>query len=245
MKQLTEQEESCLAEQGFSQTKTGLYVKHVADGTTFFWDFRNTLKGKYYATDNLGAFINDEAAKALPEYLSLREIQKLQPKNTAIPKKERDNKDLLEYKNEAYTLINERDDQQVIMELQGAFLSDFVYSFPTKEGKVTGLSWAGVKEVARRMGHISVDELNISETPDVNGKVGTYRVLAKAHDTQNDVYMFGIAEQAKKMLLRSGEYVDDLHALSKCVSRAQRNAIRTLIPEAFVKSMLESFTKGV
>ena len=161
------------------------------------------------------------------------------PKRRGRPpmKKNDEKNDVLESKSQAYDLINVRDDQQVLIEIQGGFLDDFVYSFPTSQGKVTGLSWAGVKEVARQMGSISVEDMDISETPE------TYRVKCKAKDLNKDVTMFGVAEQSKKMLLKSGESVDDLHALSKCVSRAQRNAIRSLIPEIMIKTMIKEFQK--
>lgn len=143
---------------------------------------------------------------------------------------------VLETKNDAYTLMNMKDDEQVLAKIRGQFLEEFVYSFPVKGGgKVTGLSWTGVKEIARRQGHISVEDIKVTETPD------TYRVLAKAKDVQRNVTMFGIAEQAKKMQLRTGERQEDLHALSKCVSRSQRNAIRALIPEATIKAMINLY----
>lgn len=145
---------------------------------------------------------------------------------------------VLDTKNQAFDLINERDNTQVMTELQGGFLKEFVYSFPTKEGNVVGLSWAGVKEVARQMGNISVEDCTISETPE------TYRVLCKAKDITRNVTMYGIAEQAKMMTLKSGDKVVDLHALSKAMSRAQRNSIRSLIPEIWIKNMIEEYMKN-
>ena len=145
---------------------------------------------------------------------------------------------IVDTKDQAYTLMNIKDDEQVLAEMRGEFLEEFVYSFPMKGGgKVTGLSWTGVKEIARRQGHISVEDIKVTETPD------TYRVLAKAKDIQRNVTMFGIAEQLKKMQLRTGDRQEDVHALSKCVSRAQRNAIRALIPEATIKAMIELYLK--
>lgn len=141
----------------------------------------------------------------------------------------------LERKDEAYTLMNLRDDDQVLIEIQGGFMEEFVYSFPTKEGKVTGLSWVGVKEVARQMGNISVESCDIVPGPE------SYLVKCKARDVQRNVTMFGVAEQSRTMKLRSGELVPDLHAMSKAVSRAQRNAIRALIPEVYIKDMISKY----
>jgi hypothetical protein len=156
-------------------------------------------------------------------------------KNNQTPQPNNKQKNELTTKGQAYDLINQRDDEQVLLELRGGFLDEFVYSFPTKEGRVTGLSWAGVKEVARQMGNISITDLDITETDT------TYRVKAKAKDMDRNVTMFGVTEQTKQLMLRTGETQADTHALSKCVSRAQRNAIRGLIPEMFIKEMIEKY----
>lgn len=232
---ITEKEKTTLETLGFSEAKDkkGLYWKTLPDGDTAYWDFQTLKKGRYYISlKNGGGFKKDTEAKQTNEYQTIRNIQTdTQPTK---PKKQ-EQQITLERKDEAYTLMNIKDDTQVLQEITGAFLDEFVYSFPTKEGKVTGLSWAGVKEVARRMGNISIEDINITETPD------TYRVLAKAKAIDKNVMMYGVAEQQKKMQMRTGEQIEDIHALSKCVSRAQRNAIRTLIPEVFIKQMLEQY----
>jgi len=46
------------------------------------------------------------------------------------------------------------------------------------------------------------------------------------------------------MTLKNGTQLTDLHAISKAVSRGQRNAIRALIPEIFIKKMIEQYLKG-
>jgi hypothetical protein len=53
--------------------------------------------------------------------------------------------------------------------------------------------------------------------------------------------MYGVAEQSKTMTLKNGTIVEDLHALSKACSRAQRNALRVLIPEWTIKTMIETY----
>jgi hypothetical protein len=136
--------------------------------------------------------------------------------------------------NEAHDLMNIKDDAQVLAEMEGKYLQEFVYSFDAGGRKVTGLSYAGVKEVARSAGNIGVEDIKIMETDH------TYRVLAKARDSVRNMQMFGVAEQSKVMHTRSGD-VEDGHALSKAVSRAQRNALRVLIPELTIKTMIEKY----
>lgn len=226
-----------------SQDKPGLYKKEL-DMVTCFWDFRKTPKGNFYATSNEDeAFLKDKDAHQLSEYVEVRkalggEEKPPQKKPESYIKHKKDEVAVLESKNQAFDLMNQRDDSQVLLEIQGGFMEEFVYSFPTKEGRVTGLSWAGTKEVARQMGNISVEECDILETPE------TFRVKCKARDIMRNVTMFGVAEQSKKMRLKSGDEQLDLHSLSKAVSRAQRNAIRGLIPELFIKKMIEQYLKG-
>ena len=226
------------------QDKEGCFVKElIKNNTKFFlyWDLRKE-KPFFYV-------YKEDEDKALPkrDHVMFEEYvlfaQKFNIKESKQPckveQKPVSNSQsamvVLDRKDEAYTLINQKDDQQLLAELQGAFLDEFVYSFPTMEGKVTGLSWAGVKEVVRKMGNINVEELIITETPD------TYRVLAKAKDMQRNITMWGVAEQTKKMKLISGEEIFDIHAISKVVSRAQRNSCRALIPELFIKTMISAF----
>jgi hypothetical protein len=245
----TEEEISTFLEgMGFEadEERQGLYRKTLDDGSVCYWDFRKTPKGNFYVPNNNGdGFWPDKKAKALAEYIEVRRALGGEEKQ---PRKKEESKEkpvytptslaVLENKNQAFDLMNQRDDTQVLLEIQGGFMEEFVYSFPTKEGKVTGLSWVGTKEVARQMGNISVEDCDIMETAE------TFRVKCRAKDIARNVTMFGVAEQSKKMKLRSGEESLDLHALSKAVSRAQRNAIRGLIPEIFIKKMIEQYVAG-
>lgn len=234
---------------GFEETKTkqDLWKKQINDDTIFWWDFRKSNKG--HAWCNRGnSNVPDEEMALMTEYMVIRGQPKKQPDKPKTDSKKtiekpkivptRQTIEILEDKGDAHTLMNIKDDEQVIAEIQGRYLSEFVYNFKTKQGEVTGLSWAGTKEIARMQGNISIDDINISETEK------TYRVLAQARDTARNVTMFGVAEQSKMLKLKTGMGVEDLHALSKCVSRSQRNAIRGLIPEMFIKEMITQFSKG-
>jgi len=233
------EEEIFLEGIGFSEkedTKKLWTKRQIVDGETFYlyWDLRKKKPFFYVYKEGQEKAIPKQDAEGFEEFeLFNAKFNGGSAKKEAKPKQNKIT--VLESKSDAYTLINQKDDAQVLAEIQGNFLSEFVYSFPTKEGKVTGLSWAGTKEIARRQGNISVEDINITETDK------TYRVLCKAKDIQRNVTMFGVAEQSKMMHLKSGLDIEDLHALSKCVSRAQRNGIRALIPEIFIKKMIEQF----
>lgn len=244
---LTEEEIPTFLEgMGFKadENKPGLYKKELDVGANAYWDFRKQKKGNFYIADdqeNGGAFWKDEQAKQMPEYLEVRKAlgaEEKKPKKETVAPKHEQGLQVLESKIQAFDLMNQRDDSQVLLEIQGGFMEEFVYSFPTKEGKVTGLSWVGTKEVARQMGNISVEDCDIMETPE------TFRVKCRAKDISRNVTMFGVAEQSKRLKMKNGEDQPDMHALSKAVSRAQRNAIRGLIPEIFIKKMIEQYLKG-
>lgn len=223
--------------------KIGLYKKELETGAWAYWDFRKQPKGNFYVSnpsENGGEFWKDKDAKVLSEYVEVRKVlggEEKKKKDTVAPSQSQ-SLTVLDNKNQAFDLMNQRDDNQVLLEIQGGFMEEFVYSFPTKEGKVTGLSWVGTKEVARQMGNISVEDCDIMETDT------TFRVKCRAKDISRNVTMFGVAEQSKKLKFKSGDEQLDIHAMSKAVSRAQRNAIRGLIPEMFIKKMIEQYLKG-
>ncbi len=244
---------------GFTEKegKPGLFIKNM-DDVNFFWDFRKVKNGSAYASrikqDGEGfEDVPRDELEQMEEYRVLRPDwgKKTEKKKTEKPKDKKKESPIVsvtdkktgqtiqvENDGDAYTIMNIKDDEQVRQEIMGSYLKEFAYQFETStKKKITGLSWAGVKEVARKQGNVSVEDIKITET----GK--TYRVLAKAKDIARNVTMFGVAEQSKKMMLKSKEEVEDLHALSKCVSRAQRNALRALIPELTIKTMIQEFLK--
>jgi len=138
---------------------------------------------------------------------------------------------------EPYAIMECRDEAQILAELQGKYLDEFVYSFKVGNRKVVGLSWAGVKEIAYRMGGIRVEDVQIQDKGDF------WMVTAKAVDAQRNASRFGVSTQAKVLKTRQGPQ-EDQFALQKAVSKAQRNAIRALIPEGFIKLNIDRFLSG-
>jgi len=131
--------------------------------------------------------------------------------------------------------LEKRDEAQILAEIQGAVIEEMVYSFKSGGRTITGLSWVGVKEIARQYGHIDVELVDQQETPDA------WIVTVKARDTENDTGILGVSIQPKMMQRRDGSPQPDPFALQKATSKAQRNAIRALIPEAFIKKVIEGW----
>jgi len=129
--------------------------------------------------------------------------------------------------------LDRLDEEQILAEMQGAVLDTYVYSFKSGGRQVTGLSWAGVKAVAAKMGSVQVDLLQL--TPGEGG--WTCVVKATAPDGSSRI---GAAEQPYEMDTKRGPQPDPF-ALPKCVSKAQRNAIRALLPESLITEMVRMY----
>ncbi|WP_309492761.1 hypothetical protein [Candidatus Hecatella orcuttiae] len=131
---------------------------------------------------------------------------------------------------DVFAIMERKDEDQIIAELKGAYLDEFVYSFEHGDRRVVGLSWSGVKEIAWRLGSISVDDLTVEDKGDF------WLAKCSATDHVRGNRRWGAAVQPKKI----GDK-EDVFALPKAVSKAQRNAIRAVIPEAMIKTFIDRF----
>jgi hypothetical protein len=136
-------------------------------------------------------------------------------------------KDPIEALSELHSL-EERDEAAMIADLQGRAIDKLFYEINLRGQLQVTLSWPGVKYFTLGQGHISIEQVQLSETPE------KYRAIAWALDKQRDVRVMGAAEQSKLMSLKDGTKVPDEFALPKVVSKAQRNALRSLIPETLI-----------
>ena len=134
--------------------------------------------------------------------------------------------------NEKFAIMEQKDEKQILAELQGVYLDKFVYSFKQGNQDVTGISWAGIKEIAYRIGEIDTTIEKYEETEEA------YIFIVKA--TNKGVgSRLGVSNQPKKY--SNGK--PDQFALQKALSKAQRNAIRGVIPEATIQQYLDKFMK--
>jgi hypothetical protein len=98
----------------------------------------------------------------------------------------------------------------------------FVYEFQQGGNTVRGLTVAGIDEAANYRGGIEISH------PEIDEKDTSYFVMVEARDTINKTNRWGCFEQSKKQ----GQKVDPF-ALVKAVSKAQRNALRKILPQAW------------
>lgn len=138
----------------------------------------------------------------------------------------------IEAKNE-FEVMDALDEGQIVDEIKGHVIEQYFYEFPQGNRQVVGISWAGIKYVARKMaeaGHpISIEEKHLTVTND------SYIVEAAAMDLVTKEKRWGVAECPKYMKLKEGDEKPDPFALQKAFSKAQRNAIRNFIPETAIQ----------
>lgn len=128
--------------------------------------------------------------------------------------------------------MEREDETQIAEELRGQFIDKMVYSFQQGNNTIVGLSWIGVKEVARRMGGITILDIQVQESQEF------FTVICKARDEARKLEMGGASRQAKM-----ANWGEDKFALQKAMSKAQRNAIRSLIPETLIATCIDEFRK--
>ncbi len=137
-----------------------------------------------------------------------------------------------------YQEMERADEQMVLDEIKGRAIDALVYEIKQGNETVTGLSLAGVRETARVMNkqgqgriHVSDKEPTIIETEDY------FEVRVYGVDEQNGGGNWGIKRQDKKY--RNGNL--NQFAYEQALAKAQRNALRGLIPEWFVKQMIDAY----
>ena len=138
----------------------------------------------------------------------------------------------------AIATIESKDDEAIIAEITGggiALARDYVYSFKQGGKTVTGLTIAGINEAANRRGGIEVTELTHEE------RGNSWLATAKAVDTGTGSERWGAYEQSKK--LPNGK--TDPFAFTKAIHKAQRNAIRELLPVSVIKQVLNFYLYGI
>jgi len=137
---------------------------------------------------------------------------------------------------EVYALMERRDEHQIMESIRGNFLEEYVYQFEAGGRQVTGLSWVGTQEAAREYGGIQV---SIDKTKEVETKTH-FVVTVEAVDTRTGSSRLGRSKQPKMMKLKTGALVEDEFADVKALSKAQRNAIRSLLPQTWLKEFIKA-----
>jgi molybdopterin converting factor small subunit len=161
------------------------------------------------------------------------------------------NQEIAPEKVDEFSIFEKLDEQQIVEELEGKVITEYFYSFLVGGREVTGISWAGIKAVARYMsmqnaqhGLRGIEVLPIDLEKDIKETDQYIIATARAVDHGTGLSMVGISKQAKYVVRRDGTQVPDEFALVKACSKAMRNAIRALIPESIIIEMYNKWKEG-
>lgn len=126
--------------------------------------------------------------------------------------------------------FEEKEDQVIINQMQSASVEEYIYQFKQGGRMVTGLTLAGVNEAANRRGNIEVEDITVEE------KDESWLVTVKARDKTTNTSRYGAYEQPKIFYNKP-----DPFAYTKAVHKAQRNAIKQLLPVPVIKKVLDYY----
>ncbi len=129
-----------------------------------------------------------------------------------------------------YEAVDQVDDQAIIELMTGQTIQDYVYSFKQGGRTVEGLTLAGINEAANRRGGIQIEQVDYEE------RENSWIATAKAVDTITGSSRYGAYEQPKMNGSRP-----DPFAFTKAIHKAQRNAIKQLIPVPVIREVLNFY----
>lgn len=122
------------------------------------------------------------------------------------------------------------DDQVIVQSMVGAAIQDYIFSFKQGGKVIEGLTLAGINEAANQRGGIKVDEIQHKETET------SWVAIVRATDTVKQTSRYGAYEQSKVSYGKP-----DPFAFTKAIHKAQRNAIKQLLPVALLKQVLKHY----
>lgn len=131
-----------------------------------------------------------------------------------------------------YEVVDQVDDQAIVELMTGQTIQDYVYSFKVGGRLIEGLTLAGINEAANRRGGIQVEDMEYEE------RENSWIATVKAVDTITGNSRWGAYEQPKMNGNRPDPY-----AFTKAIHKAQRNAIKQLLPVPVIRDVLNFYLK--
>jgi len=148
---------------------------------------------------------------------------------------------------EVYSLLDQEDEKQILREISGEIINEFVYSIDTPGREVVHLTKVGVDNLCR-MATSQGEIFRIVGEPLVYDEGDYIRVIIKVgrftfkdgKEVALDTTL-GAKRQWKKMKLSNGKIVDDPFYFEKALSKAERNAKVKLLPETLIAKMIKKW----
>jgi hypothetical protein len=133
-----------------------------------------------------------------------------------------------------FQIVEAKDEDQILAEMRGEVLASYVYSFQQAGRTVTALSYAGVKEIVRRRGNVHVNPcphcLQFAHTEEKEKEIHA-QVLV--WDLKNNVQFLGASSALKSQPF----------AYTLAINKAERNALRKLMPEKMISVFIVEWLK--
>jgi hypothetical protein len=126
---------------------------------------------------------------------------------------------------EVFREMERRDENQILAELRGELLEEFVYSISIDGRQVTNMTYAGIKEASRRRGDMEILEVR-TEADDKE-----FRALVRVRDHQNKIDVVGASSCERN---KPFAYV-------LAVNKAERNAFAKLIPAKWLALLIQEY----
>jgi hypothetical protein len=124
-----------------------------------------------------------------------------------------------------FQAFDKRDEQQILRELQGELLEEYVYTANNQGQTVTQLSYPGTKEAARRRGNFEIADWRVDYTSSL------VNAVVKIRDLENRCEFLG-ASSAK---------IEQPFALTLALNKAERNALNKMLPTKWIAAMIKEF----
>lgn len=138
-----------------------------------------------------------------------------------------------------YEIVEIRDTEQIIAEIEGEVAEELVYSFKTEDGRqVAGLTFKGVNEVCRIMK--AIDRPVLYCRPAVWFDEEGFEALARAVDKATGNASSCIFFQPRWLKKRDGSTIIQRLSYVIAQSKAKRNAAKDIIPLVLRKSLVKA-----
>jgi hypothetical protein len=133
---------------------------------------------------------------------------------------------------EEFAILDRMEDNAIIKEMSGEIVDSYFYRFSSRGDNVVELNARGIFEIARMYGGISCKTRLESDADNPD-----FIVTATAYEKIRDIEFEGGVQQAKR--LPNGQ--EDKSAYAKAVTKAQRNALKKVLPYSLMRRLLLNF----
>ena len=139
-----------------------------------------------------------------------------------------------------YQVMDTFDGDQIVDELKGKMIEEYVYQFMQGGKLVTGIAYAGIKHITSRRG--GYEDIDFKVT--WNEEFKEYEAWAKIRDNTNGNTAIGLAYQSKTIYSKKlGKDIPNKFAKLMAYGKARRNGLRTLMDEAPIKLFVAQWLK--